>query len=72
MNVDDDVLIKHGLLRGCEGILAGVINIDDTPVYRVRLTDVTSDAASKGYRLGDEVDMDRYELQVKEIPQDGK
>ena len=60
----DDVRIKSGRLKDSIGILDAILHEpEDAPAYRVRITEVSALAASKGYRLDDEVDFDLHEIE---------
>lgn len=60
----DDVRIKSGHLRGTLGILECILHeTEDAPAYRIRITEVSQQATTKGYRLDDEVDLDLWEIE---------
>lgn len=59
------VHIKSGRLANCDGVLDEVVANDDAPAYRVTLNALSVDAYAKGFRLGDQVDLDRHELEPK-------
>lgn len=64
MKIGDKVRVLDGRAAGCLGELIGISEHDEVPVYEVLLTEVPQQAHQRAYRVGDQVDFDRHQLEV--------
>lgn len=57
--------VKSGRLAGSRCTLSAIIDDVDVPAFRVVVTEVSDAAYRRGFRVGDESDLDRHELEVE-------